>query len=274
MELFYTRDISGNICRLEADESAHCVRVMRHRAGDEINVIDGEGTFYRCRLVNDSPKGAEAEIVEILPDWGPHPYRLTMAVCPTKNMDRYEWFAEKATELGMDELVPVIGEHSERRIIKTERLQKILLSATKQSLKGAVPNICEPVSVSDFIRSRRDSKALKLIAYCFEGDTRRVSIKEALCRLTGGVAAAATSSAPCCSLADACSPAPGLSMRSLPEIVILIGPEGDFSRYEAALALDCGFLPVHLGASRLRTETAAAFAVAAVYYHLIDESDK
>lgn len=246
MELFYTRDISGNLCRLEADESAHCVRVLRHRAGDEINVIDGEGTFYRCRLVNDSPKGVESQIIEILPDWGPHPYKLTMAVCPTKNIDRYEWFVEKATELGMDELVPVIGEHSERKIIKTERLQKVLLSATKQSLKAALPYIREPQTVSDFIRGKRDSSALKLIAYCFEGDNRRISIKEAL------------------------SGTPASELDKLPEIVVLIGPEGDFSREEAALAVECGFLPVHLGNSRLRTETAATFAAAAVYYHFID----
>ena len=240
MELFYTKDIAGEICMLDAEESAHCVKVLRHRAGDHINIIDGEGTFYDCTLLDDSPKGAQARIDAVQRCWGAHSYDLTMAVCPTKNIDRYEWFAEKATEMGVDTIVPVIGEHSERKVVKTERLQKILLSATKQSLKGAIPAISEPVAVSDFIRSCKDSDALKLIAYCFDDpELPRISIKEAL-------AASAKS-----------------------EIIVLIGPEGDFSHGEADLALECGFTPVHLGESRLRTETAALFAVAAVYFNFI-----
>ena len=97
MEIFWTEDIAGGICRLGEEESAHCVRVLRHRAGDRINIIDGHGTMYECTLVVDSPKGAEARIEQAHQNWGGHPYDLTMAVCPTKNIDRYEWFAEKAT---------------------------------------------------------------------------------------------------------------------------------------------------------------------------------
>jgi 16S rRNA (uracil1498-N3)-methyltransferase len=237
MELFYSRDIDGGICRLDHDESGHCIKVLRHRCGDEINVIDGCGTLHRCRIISDSHKAVEAAIVESSGNWGSHPYILHMAVCPTKNNDRYEWFAEKACEIGFDVLHPVIGEHSERRILKTQRVEKILVSAAKQSLKAAVPSVMEPVSVKDFINSSKDKNALKLIAYCFEDENApRRSIKDALEAYEGT------------------------------EIVIMIGPEGDFSKSEAELAMQAGFIPVHLGESRLRTETAAMTAVSAVYF--------
>ena len=246
MELFYAYDSDGRFCRLDSDESGHCVRVLRHRAGDEIHVIDGLGTMFRCRLTDDSPKGAEAEVLEAFPGWGGHPYRLTVACCPTKNNDRFEWFVEKATEIGVDRIVPTIGERSERKVYKTDRALRIALSATKQSLKARIPEIAEPVSVKDFILSeisplashgRNDSAPLKLIAYCFEGDTQRISIQEALKAYDGN------------------------------DITVLIGPEGDFSPEEARLAVEHGYIPVHLGASRLRTETAAVVAAAAVYLH-------
>lgn len=274
MELFFSRDIDGNVCRLDADESAHCVKVLRHREGDDIHVIDGEGTLYTCRILSASPKEVEAQVTGVERDWGAHPYRLRMAVCPTKNTDRYEWFAEKATELGLDVITPVIGDHSERKVFKTERLKRILLSASKQSLKGAVPQVDEPLPLRDLILSYKDdsfgagtapenvhrthpsyvaegdkvlqdsiragkSDVLKLICCCYEGEEKRVSIGEVLS---------------------------GWDVQD-PEIVVLIGPEGDFSREEVALALECGFRPVHLGPSRLRTETAALAAVAAVYFH-------
>lgn len=241
MEIFFTRDFSGNVCRLDEEESVHCVKVMRHREGDEIHVIDGEGTLYTCRLLDASPKAAEAEVLSIEKDWGSHPYRLHMAVCPTKNADRYEWFAEKATELGVDVITPVIGDHSERKVFKTDRLKRILLSASKQSLKGAIPQIEEALPLKELIRSYADdADALKLICCCYEGEEKRISVNDALTAVDG---------------------------RQNPKIVFLIGPEGDFSREEVALALECGFRPVHLGDSRLRTETAALAAVAATYFH-------
>lgn len=238
MELFYSRDIAGGICRLDQDESGHCIKVLRHRSGDEINVIDGCGTLHRCRITSDSHKGVEAIVLESTDGWGSHPYRLHMAVCPTKNNDRYEWFVEKACEIGVDEISPVIGEHSERKIFKTARAEKILVSAAKQSLKASVPVVNEPVSVMDFIRS--SSEGLRMIAYCFEDENiPRRSIREVLEGYEGS------------------------------DITVMIGPEGDFSREEAELALASGFVPVHLGASRLRTETAALTAVAAVYFRMI-----
>ena len=157
MEVFYSRSFEGGLCTLDPEESGHCVRVLRHREGDEIFVIDGEGTLYTCVLTDASPKEAVARIVKEEPDWGAHPYWLQMAVCPTKNLDRYEWFAEKATELGLDEIVPVIGEHSERKVFKPERLRRILLSASKQSLKGAIPSVAEPLSVKEFIHAVRSA---------------------------------------------------------------------------------------------------------------------
>lgn len=251
MELFFSKDIDGSICRLDQDESGHCIKVLRHRSGDEISVIDGCGTLYRCRITVDSPKGVEAMVLSSEEGWGGHPYRLHLAVCPTKNNDRYEWFAEKACEIGFDELSPVIGEHSERRVLKTARVEKVLISAAKQSLKAVVPVVNEPVSVKEFIaqagrsfadaqdgRQRvQDGDTLRLIAYCFEDEkVPRRSIKEVLDGFDGS------------------------------EIIVMIGPEGDFSKAEAEMALAAGFIPVHLGASRLRTETAALTAASAAYF--------
>jgi 16S rRNA (uracil1498-N3)-methyltransferase len=243
MELFFSKDIDGSICRLDQDESGHCVKVLRHRSGDEISVIDGCGTLYRCRITVDSPKGVEAMVLSSEEGWGGHPYRLHLAVCPTKNNDRYEWFAEKACEIGFDELSPVIGEHSERRVLKTARVEKVLISAAKQSLKAVVPVVNEPVSVKEFIAAQDDkggaraSDTLRLIAYCFEDErVPRRSIKEVLDGFDGT------------------------------EIIVMIGPEGDFSKAEAEMALAAGFIPVHLGASRLRTETAALTAASAAYF--------
>ena len=231
MEVFYSPEIKNGVCVLPEEESAHCVRVLRHREGDEIFVIDGLGTLYTCRLTDASPKAAVAQVLREEPDWGAHPYFLEMAVCPTKNIDRYEWFAEKATELGLDVIAPVIGDHSERKVFKSDRLRRILLAASKQSLKGAVPAVQEPVSVRQYIADA-PADALKLICCCFEGEVPRTSINDVL---------------------DG----------DLQKIIILIGPEGDFSREEAALAVSRGFIPVHLGPSRLRTETAALTAVEA-----------
>jgi len=238
MELFYSSEIDNGYLCLDETESAHCVRVLRHRRGDEISVIDGCGTLFVCELTDDNPKGAQARILEEKKGWGSHPYHLTLAVCPTKNIDRYEWFAEKATEFGLDCLAPVIGDHSERKIVKTERLSKILLSATKQSLKASVPQILEPESVKEFILGTSDD-SLKLIAYCDESLGYRVSITDAI------------------------------QSSGKKDIAVLIGPEGDFSPAEVDLAFKHGFIPVHLGTSRLRTETAALCAAAAVYFTCI-----
>ena len=164
MELFFSDDIQDARIRLDPDESAHLVRVLRHRVGDEVSVIDGRGTLYHCVLELADARGAEVRIMRAEPGFGAHPYHLTMAVCPTKNIDRYEWFVEKATEIGVDVIAPVIGERSERKVLKTDRLRRLALSATKQSLKAAIPQISEPQSVRDFIASA-PADAIKLICY-------------------------------------------------------------------------------------------------------------
>ena len=241
MELFFSDNIEGGSLTLSEEESRHCIKVLRHRPGDEIAVIDGEGLFFRCRITDAGSKAVRAEILETEVNWGGHGYHLEMAVCPTKNADRYEWFAEKACETGIDRIVPVIGDHSERRQLKTDRLKKILLSAAKQSLKGRVPEVAEALSVREYADRMKDRKdCLKLIACCFEDEgRRRVSVMEALDAMPRE----------CCDMA------------------VLIGPEGDFSREEVNFAIQSGFIPVHLGPSRLRIETAALTAVFAVYSH-------
>ena len=314
MELFYAYKIEDGFAWLDAEESAHCVRVMRHRAGDSIAVIgpsaaacesvstagecvyrtpssgvrtrpfptaDGKAAaLYRCVITDESPKGVVARVESIQEGWGAHPYYLRMAVCPTKNIDRYEWFVEKAVELGVDEIVPVIGEHSERRVVRVDRLQKIAISAAKQSLKGCVPVIAEPISVLDFIASQGvltcsakeapQSKRLaplsdiRLIAYCSDDVAPRGSIIDAL-------AAAWPSAA---GKGQVCAPkkgaqylhSPAVSTPPLAAVTVLIGPEGDFSKEEVQAALAGGFEAVHLGPSRLRTETAAITAVEATYF--------
>ncbi len=239
MEVFYSYEGRGPLRLMDPEESAHCVRVMRHRRGDEVLLIDGLGTMYRCILEDDNPKGASARIEEEFPGWGGHPYRLTVACAPTKNNDRFEWFVEKAVEIGVDRIVPVIGERSERKVYKSDRARRIALSAAKQSLKSLIPDISDPVAVRDFIASMVESTSsetpLKLIACCFEGEVPRKGIREALEGFEGS------------------------------EVVVMIGPEGDFSEEEAHAAVLAGFIPVHLGPSRLRTETAAVYSVAVIY---------
>ena len=264
MELFFSDDIQDAQVRLDPDESAHCVRVLRHREGDEIFVIDGRGTLCRCVLELADAKGAWARVLERTHGFGAHPYHLTMAVCPTKNLDRYEWFVEKATEIGVDVVAPVIGERSERKVLKTERLRRLALSAAKQSLKGAVPQVAEPVAVRDFILSA-PAEALKLICYCFD-DVERIPITSVL--RPDAAALSSPGIAHPSQLVGGLPPSfevagsKGVAGRP---IMILIGPEGDFSPEEAALAREHGWIPVQLGPSRLRTETAALTAVTAVY---------
>ena len=239
MELFYSKDTSEGGRVLDAEESGHCVRVLRHRRGDQINVVDGHGLLYRCTIVDDDPRGVLFDVDEWVENYGTHDYWLRMAVCPPKNIDRFEWFAEKATEIGVDVITPLFGDYSERRVLKPERLERLLVAAAKQSHKGAIPHLDEALTVTEFLQ--QDHPGLKLICYCDDA-VGKVDIKEALKSVM-----------------------PGADRASKPEITIMIGPEGDFSRAEVALALERGWRPVSLGDSRLRIETAALVATAAVY---------
>ena len=248
MELFYSTDIENGFCTLTEEESRHCAKVLRHAVGDIINVIDGCGALYSCRII-ECGKKVVCSVEGVQEGFGAHKYHLTMAVCPTKNIDRYEWFLEKATEMGVDVVVPVIGEHSERKTIKSERLEKILVSAAKQSLKGAVPVLQEAVSVRQFLKDSAALPGVKLIAYC--GEQEKVTLAEAVSCAKGMA-----------SLQSVGEPEDS----ALPAITILIGPEGDFSPSEVDAAIAAGFRPLTLGDSRLRTETAAVAAVAGAYF--------
>lgn len=234
---FYAPDIETEGC-LPADESSHCARVLRRHEGDEVEVVDGKGFAYTCRIADANPRRVALEVVgkrSELPHWG---RKITLAVAPTKNADRMEWLAEKVVEMGIDRLVLLRTEHSERKVLKTDRLRRVMVSAMKQSLKATLPELSELTDFSDFL-AFPDSSALQLIAHC-EDDKPRVPIASRV-------------------------PAPGQ------DVVVLIGPEGDFSPEEIAAALEAGFVPVTMGRSRLRTETAAIFAIAALHT-LIDNN--
>lgn len=235
MELFYSKTVSDGGRVLDAEESGHCVKVLRHRCGDTIHVVDGHGMLYDCTITDADPRAVAFEINRWVENYGNHDYWLEMAVCPPKNIDRFEWFSEKATEIGVDRISPLFGDYSERKVFKPERIERLLVSAAKQSHKGAIPELASAATVKEFLQQEREG--LKLICYCDEA-TGKTDIKEAL------------------------SQAPAQS-----KITIMIGPEGDFSRAEVALAIERGWQPVSLGDSRLRIETAAIVAAAAVYLH-------
>lgn len=235
MELFYSKTVSDGGRVLDAEESGHCVKVLRHRRGDTIHVVDGHGMLYDCTITDADPRAVAFEVNRWVENYGSHDYWLEMAVCPPKNIDRFEWFSEKATEIGVDRISPLFGDYSERKVFKPERIERLLVSAAKQSHKGAIPELAPATTVKEFLQQNREG--LKLICYCDEA-TGKTDIKEAL------------------------SQAPAQS-----KITIMIGPEGDFSRAEVALAIERGWQPVSLGDSRLRIETAAIVATAAVYLH-------
>lgn len=223
MHLFYTPDIKSK-SELPEDEAGHAIRVLRLQPGDEIMLADGEGNFYRAAISTTNHKRCLVDILETLPQpplWKGH---LHLAMAPTKNMDRTEWFAEKATEIGFDELTFLNCRFSERKVIKTERIAKILVSAMKQSLKARLPKLNEMTAFDRFIE--QPFKGQKFIAHCYEGE--KVLLKDAL--------------------------------QAGEDALVLIGPEGDFSEEEVKKAIDKGFVPISLGSSRLRTETAALVA--------------
>ena len=243
MKLFYSNTIEDNILLLPQEEAVHCFRVLRHKIGDQINVIDGKGNLYLCEILDT--KSGSARIISKKENFGSHPYNIHIAVAPTKNTDRFEWFLEKATEIGIDRISPIICKHSERKVLKAIRGQRIILSAVKQSLKAYLPLYDDAISFEDFIKEfnadDKNSEVLKYIAFCDEEliskeGFERKSISEAVEHIS--------------SAKKSC--------------IFLIGPEGDFSPQEALTAMKSGFTPISLGSSRLRTETAALYTVAAV----------
>ncbi len=232
MIIFYCRDIQA--CpELSEEDSGHAVRVLRHREGDQVTVVDGQGRFYRCAITAAHPKHCQLQILSVEEEqhW---PYRVELAIAPTKNLDRMEWWLEKATEMGLDRFIPLRTRFSERKELKTERMQRIAVSAMKQSLKATLPQIDEMTDLKAFLAQPFEGQ--KFIAHCIKDAPRRLLSQEVQ---------------------------PGAAVR------VLIGPEGDFSEEEIALALQHGYQPVSLGEQRLRTETAALASVHTV--HVINE---
>ena len=247
MEVFYSNHISDGRVRLSPEESAHCVKVLRHRVGDEIFVSGGDGNLYRCSLVEADPRRAVAQVLSVEDGFGTHPYRLWMAVAPTKNIDRFEWFTEKAVEMGVDRITPVLCAHSERKVYNRERGQRIVVSAAKQSLKGAVPQLDELTPFKALMEEMSGFAGCKFIAYCDSDIASGLNTRKSLADVLAAVRSDASGA------------------EGQPQSMFLIGPEGDFSSEEIAAALAAGFTPLSLGPSRLRTETAAMLCVATVY---------
>ncbi len=230
---FYSPDIEES-GRLPEGESAHCCRVLRMSVGDSLEVTDGKGNIFICMLADSDPKGADLEIVEKRSEsreWNP---RITLAVAPTKNTDRMEWLVEKVVEMGIDEIALLKCDHSERKVMRTDRLEKIMISAMKQSLKCRLPEFRGVIDFRSFVSE--DNGSRKYMGYCDSSYERK----------------------------DFATEYDGRS-----DVTILIGPEGDFSPKEVSLAVENGYVPVTFGKSRLRTETAGMYAVAAV--HCLDQ---
>ncbi|MBL6445851.1 16S rRNA (uracil(1498)-N(3))-methyltransferase [Fulvivirga sp. 29W222] len=223
MALFYQPEIPAGVHYLDQEESRHCVKVLRHGTGDIIKILDGKGNIYKAQITTASPKECVFEIIDTTIQDKP-PFHIHIAIAPTKNLDRMEWFIEKAVEIGIQEVSFMLCKNSERRILKTERLEKKAVSAMKQSQGSYMPLINELVSYPDFISKTREEQ--KYIAYV-----------------------------------DFSNPAK-LYQTASPEgtYCILIGPEGDFTKDELELAIQNGFSKVSLGNSRLRTETAGLAA--------------
>lgn len=225
MQLFYSPNIEKGQTTFifDKDESKHIIRVLRRKMGDILYVTNGKGTLFTTKITLDSDKNCITEITQT-EEQNPTPFRLHLAVAPTKMNERYEWFLEKATEMGIHEITPIICDHSERKIVKSERFEKIIQSAMKQSLQFHLPILNEPITLKEFLQ--QDHTDEKYIAHCEE--TSKTLLKNCI--------------------------------EPHKNYLLLVGPEGDFSTSEINLALAKGYKPVSLGHTRLRTETAAVVA--------------
>ncbi|MDR0540739.1 MAG: 16S rRNA (uracil(1498)-N(3))-methyltransferase [Dysgonamonadaceae bacterium] len=232
MLLFYAPDMLLRP-ELPEQESQHCVKVLRKQAGDEIDVTDGKGYFYKALIIDANPKRCQLRIEEAVAAGSSQPVRIEIAVAPTKNADRMEWLAEKATETGIDALAFLKTRYSERKELNTDRIRKILIAAMKQSEKAILPELREMIPFEQYLKQPFDGQ--KFIPHCRPGE----------------------------------KPFFSRSCRKGENARILIGPEGDFSEEEVALALSQGYQPVSLGDTRLRTETAALIVCQTV--HIINQ---
>ncbi|MBN1159388.1 MAG: 16S rRNA (uracil(1498)-N(3))-methyltransferase [Bacteroidales bacterium] len=228
MNLFYCPDFIDNTGTLPPDESRHCIKVLRYKKGDRIRVTDGRGNLYEADIISDRPEACAFDVVrQISTQDADHPScSLHIAIAPTKNISRFEWFLEKSVELGIDAITILICSRSERRVVKTDRLNKLIISAMKQAIVPNMPVLNELVSYEDFIEREKHSDAMKFIGHCENREKKW--LKDTYVHGS--------------------------------DAIVLIGPEGDFSPEEIRLALENGFLPVTLSRYRLRTETAGLVA--------------
>jgi len=227
MQLFYNSEISSETTQITFDkiESKHIVRVLRKKESDILKITNGKGVLFDAKITVASDKKCLAKIIHSEKKPKPWSYYLHIAIAPTKKMDRIEWFLEKATEIGIDEITPIICSNSERRFVKLERFEKIIQSAMKQSLKFTLPKLNAPVKFNEFLNQNFDGKVC--IAHCEEQEKKLLQSE----------------------------------INPSENTTILIGPEGDFSSDEIKKALTKNFIPISLGKARLRTETAALVAV-------------
>ena len=231
MQIFYSTDITDNICRLDRNESKHCIKVLRLGTGSRVKIVDGQGNLYEGLISNPDAQGCQITVTNIIHNFESKDYKLHIAISPLKNSERFEWFIEKSVEIGIDEFTPLICRNTEKPGIRLNRINNLITSAMKQSLKAFRPLLHDPMQFSDFISSTQSG--IRMISTC--GDTIRRSKIDAVYARNQ-------------------------------DAVILIGPEGDFSQEEVDLAVSKGYKPVHLGRSRLRTETAGIAACHSVYF--------
>jgi 16S rRNA (uracil1498-N3)-methyltransferase len=227
MHLFYHPHIQGDTLELEEKESSHAIRVLRLEEGDHVSLVDGRGGWYEAVIIGDHPKRCLLHIESRTEGYRPLSYALHLAVAPTKNLDRFEWFLEKSTEIGISEITPIICKRSERKRLKMDRLEKILISAMKQSLKAYKPRLNQLVSMEKFLLSNREGTLG--IAHCYPLEKKGIRELDRTGNYT-----------------------------------FIVGPEGDFTEEEVRDATQAGYKPVHLGTSRLRTETAALYITTAI----------
>lgn len=219
MQIFYTPDINGMEYYFNEDESKHAIRVLRLNTGDQVHLVDGKGNLFEGIIEDPKPKKCKILVTNVIKEYEKRNYHLHIAISPLKNPDRFEWFLEKATEIGIDEITPILCERTEKKNLNFDRCNRIIESAMKQSLKAYHPVLHSLIKLEEFIG--QSGHSIKMIASC-EGD--RKPIRD--CYQPGQRA------------------------------TILVGPEGDFSENETTKAINLGFVPVTLGSSRLRTETA------------------
>lgn len=231
MQIFYAPGIEGDTYILDEKESRHCIKVLRMTAGTMVRVIDGKGNLYEGVIDNPDPKRCSILLNNVITGFEKRNYRLHIAISPVKNQDRFEWFVEKSVEIGIDEITPLICKNTEKQRVNPSRLNSIIISAMKQSLKAGMTLLNEATSFENFIS--KDQAGSRLFGHC-RATGKRSKIDQ--------------------------------EYKKGEDAVIMIGPEGDFSDNEIGLALKQGFHPVHFGNSRLRTETAGIAACYSIYF--------